>query len=91
MSVCFCVVEGENAAAIANIVQPFAEQNPVGRKLVRPGDPEYPAAVVAAAIAGVPNAGAVVLKSDGTVSIVLSADDAQNGLIIIDAFSQAAL
>ena len=90
MAVRLCVVAGPNADAIAAVCQPIAMQDPVGRAFLRPGGGGYPLAAVNAAIAGIANPGAVLFKNDGSVSEVLDANDAQNALIVIDAFVRAA-
>jgi hypothetical protein len=95
MPVYFCVVATDpgDVNAILNVANAAAALDPVGREVLRIGEPPCPSeAVIAAAFANT-NAnprGAMVLRNDLSVSDLLNVADARNTAIVEDAFSDAA-
>lgn len=94
MPVYFCIVavDPQDAERIFNVAAAAAALNPMGRRVVRIGNPPCPDEnAIAAACAGVDRRGAIVLRNDLSVFDVLDVDDATNGAIVEDDFSGAAL
>ncbi|HEX6100484.1 MAG TPA: hypothetical protein VF432_29485 [Thermoanaerobaculia bacterium] len=89
----FCIVaSGADRNAIEAIARPLAALNPVGRRVVVPGDSDYPDdASIAQWVAGTANPGAVVLRPNGTVYTVLNVDRASHGAWVEDAFANGRL
>lgn len=89
MFVRFCVLPTPLAKEIEAIAREFAAMDPNARRVVVPGDEDYPDALIPGAIADIAKPGAVVLGRSGNVFRVLDADDARNGGIVDLVFSQA--
>jgi hypothetical protein len=84
------VATGPDEAAIAAAAQEIADENPIGRRVVRRGDPDFPsAAEIAQMTVGSPAPGAIVLRRNGTVFEVLDVEDAQNPAAITEVFTHA--
>ena len=91
MPVNFCVLANlPESAAIATIAATWAALDPNARAVLISTDQGYPSAENITAWTGTTqNAGAVVLKKDGTLFKVLTITQAQNGGIIDLTFSEA--
>jgi hypothetical protein len=89
----FCIVATDEHVAnqIFNVAAAAAALDPIGRKVIRIGQPPCPSdADIATACANVDPRGAIVLRNDFTVFDVLNVEDALNGAIVDDDFAQAA-
>jgi hypothetical protein len=84
------VATGADEAAITAAAQEIAGENPIGRRVVKRGDPDFPSdAQIAQQTAGTANPGAVVLRRNGTLFEVLDVEDAQNPAAITEVFTHA--
>lgn len=85
------VATGSNEAAIAELAEEVAGSNPAGRRVVKRGDSDFPSdEQIGELTGGAANAGAVVLRPDGTVFQVLTVQQARNAATVTRAFAFAA-
>lgn len=85
------VAAGADGEAIRTVANAVAALNPFGRRVVAPGDADYPsAAQIASWTAGTASPGAVVLTPGGAPSKVLTISQAQKDLLVDAAFANAA-
>jgi hypothetical protein len=87
----FCVVAtGTDQAAIVAAAKPLADLNPLGRRVVVPGDPDYPDAEnIANWTKGVAQPGAVILRPSGDLFTVYTVAQAKSPARIEQAFIDA--
>lgn len=84
------VATGADETGIAQVAAAVASDNPIGRKVVRRGDPDFPSqAQITQLTAGVADPGAIVLRPNGTLFEVLDVEDAKNPAAVTEVFAFA--
>jgi hypothetical protein len=84
------VATGNDGAAILALAEEVAGDNPVGRRVVKRGDPDFPSAgQLNQLTGGAANSGAVVLRPEGTVFRVLTVQQAKNAATVARSFAFA--
>src|SRR5262245_35412765 len=93
MAVSFCIVasQAQDQQDIFAVASATARVNPFGRKVLRPGDAGFPSAQqISQAVGNMQNPGAIVLRANLSVFVVLKVNEAKNGAIVEDSFARAA-
>jgi hypothetical protein len=86
----FVLLPSDVQSAVASIAREHAAFDPARRRLVIPGDLEFPtAAEIASLTRDVKQPAALVLKPDGSLAVVLDTSRALSAAWIEDAFVRA--